>query len=700
MHSFRFKFRRRAAALVCACGLGFFAAGCHNNNNNSGLGVAWISLTNEGVSTTEQAGVPDGQFSSYIVAIDSVVLTGKVDGQVTAIDAEELIDLTKIKDISELWSAAQLPVDTYTTASITLDYTSAQISVMVGGVPVAATVVDPTGATPATVVVNVTLDPNNQFTLQDTYASSNALRMAFHFDMDASNTVVVTPATGTTAATAKVIVAPWMSVVPNADGATKPIRIKGPLVNSSLNEGTFSNYVRPFFDEVNALGSVSIFNSASTIYTVSGNTYVGTPGLTALQNSSAGSTITATYCTFQPTPTLTAGISAGIFYSDYVVAGSTLEDYYTVGIEGDVIARSGNTLTLIGATLDANSSEIVEYLDQNALVLLAPSTLLTADGVSAFPGLNYNSISVGAHIIARGIYSAASNGQVTIDATGTSATNTGSVRLISNQLYGSLNSTATGSLIMDLQNINGWPVSDYTFAGNGTTSAQDSNPLNYVVNTGTLTLPDDSAGNPLVAGDPVWVDGYTSPFGTAPPDFIAESVSAEQQVPASFNVSYVVLPDVTAGVPNPNSGTLNPFVLPLNPAAGLSIDLTNTSLSQAVIRVGAEVINLTAQSASPTIVPALPIAATSTAPGLPPVFMPVFSLGAGGIASIATNPILEFNSFSEFVTALGANIQPTAPATPFNTLKFIAVGLYDRSTNVFTASKIDVVLNTSAEPAT
>jgi len=35
-----------------------------------------------------------------------------------------------------------------------------------------------------------------------------------------------------------------------------------------------------------------------------------------------------------------------------VVAGATLEDYYTSGLEGDVIARSGNTLTVRGATLE------------------------------------------------------------------------------------------------------------------------------------------------------------------------------------------------------------------------------------------------------------------------------------------------------------------------------------------------------------
>ena len=43
----------------------------------------------------------------------------------------------------------------------------------------------------------------------------------------------------------------------------------------------------------------------------------------------------------------------------YVVAGSTLEDQYTEGISGDVIARNGNTLTLQGSTLILNTADHV-----------------------------------------------------------------------------------------------------------------------------------------------------------------------------------------------------------------------------------------------------------------------------------------------------------------------------------------------------
>jgi len=149
------------------------------------------------------------------------------------------------------------------------------------------------------------------------------------------------------------------------------------LINSSLGENTYTVYVRPFYDEVNSLGSLSIFNSADTIYAINGTAYVGAKGLNVLSQLSAGTTMTAAYTTY--TPTLTPTTTAGIFYSTYVVAGSTLEDFYTEGLEGDVIARSGNTLTLRGATLFDTPAEVSSYINTpDAVVLLGPGTLVTA----------------------------------------------------------------------------------------------------------------------------------------------------------------------------------------------------------------------------------------------------------------------------------------------------------------------------------
>ena len=79
------KARKRVIALLCACAFGLLAAGCHNNNVNSGYGVAWISLTDE-----------PGDFTTYIVTVSGLQLTGKTYGLITAISAPEAVDFTKL----------------------------------------------------------------------------------------------------------------------------------------------------------------------------------------------------------------------------------------------------------------------------------------------------------------------------------------------------------------------------------------------------------------------------------------------------------------------------------------------------------------------------------------------------------------------------------------------------------------------------
>jgi hypothetical protein len=492
--SFKKKTANRLVALLGACAFGLIAAGCHHNNLDSGFGVAWTTLT-----TTDDA----GQFTSYLVTIDSVVLVGQLNGAVSAIAVPETVDFARLTNLSELWATASLPVDTYTSAIITMDYTSAQISVLVNGAPVKVTVVDPSGVVPTTIAVTVSLDPQNGLALQPTFATSNALRLAINYDMTASNKVDLTTSPPT------LTVKPFMSIATTA-ADNKLIRVRGPLINSSISTGTYTVVVRPFFDEVNSLGIDTIFNDANTVYTFGGVTYVGAAGLTALSQASAGSTETAAFTTFEPTPTPAAGVNAGIFHSVYVVAGGTLEDFFTDGMEGDVIARSGNTLTIRGGTLTANAAQVIQYEDLDSQVLIGPSTIVTADGVSTLGALDYNSIAVGQHITARGLYSLSAAGVTILDSTGASSTDTGSVRLQSTELFGSLNSLASGSLQLKLQAIENYPASVYDFAGNGVGAAQDPVAANFAVNTGTLTLPT------AAPGDPLWIDGYLAPFGAAP----------------------------------------------------------------------------------------------------------------------------------------------------------------------------------------
>jgi len=217
--------RKYSRALLCAAAV--FAAGCHHNTYNSGYGIGWVTLS----------GTP-GDFTSYIVNVNSVNLNGAISTGYPTLQAFEIVDFTKLNNVSELLASASIPNDTYSSASIVLDYTNANISVMVNGVPTKAKVVDSTGAAVTTQTINVTFDSAYRPIIQPTYGSSSALRLAINVDLAASN--VVNTATSPPTVTIK----PFMTMAVSAPD-TKPVRVRGPLINSSIGLGTYTVYVRP-----------------------------------------------------------------------------------------------------------------------------------------------------------------------------------------------------------------------------------------------------------------------------------------------------------------------------------------------------------------------------------------------------------------------------------------------------------------------
>ena len=645
-------------------------AACHHPSNISGYGVAWVTVTDE-----------PGDFAAYDIIIDSVTLTRNDGAVVTAMATPEAVDFTQLSNVAEFWGTAVIPTGTYLSATITLDYTSAVIVPIGNGTPVAATVTDSAGLGVTTVAVQVTFDPANPLVVTPTYASTSAELLTIDLDLAASGTVntAVNPPT--------MVARPWITAgVQPAD--TKLIRVRGPLINSSLDVDTFTVYVRPFYDEVNNLGTLTVFTSPSTIYTLNGTSYLGNSGLTALSQLSAGTTVAAAYTTFQPTFNPANSAPAGKFNTVYVVAGSTLEDVYTEGISGDVIARDGNTLTLHSSTLILNTADTFSYETADTNLLLGTGTIVTADDNPTLTGLNYNSVAVGQHITARGLYSIPASGIITMDSTGTTATNTGSVRLQSTQLWGPLVSSTNDSLVMDLQAINGWPVSLYNFSGNGVPTPSASS-----FDVSTVDVPAPAVPSGVVAGDPLWINGVFGPFGSAPPDFLAFAVNSQASVqvagttpgsegtqtcgvgsqvcvPASLQVVWA---DGGTGVPFTGFGD-----------TGFSINLTNPRLSSAVIRIGPQSIALSSLPASVQIVPTT-LAVTST-------FAPRFTVGnpttASTTATITASTFLDvYSDYASFVSQTNTLLSDANPAVQFE-----ARGVFNSTANTFTATSINLVL--------
>ena len=678
MHPFSRKYLHKILTLfLCAGALVF--AGCHRQGNISYYGTAWVDVT-----------ARPGNFTSYIVTIDSITLTRNDGVVVAAASTPEVVDLTQVRNIAELWSSGSIPDGTYTSATITLDYTNAVISTMVNGKPVTASpvttaVLDAYTHTEATTYsINVQFDPTNLPTITPTYASTSAVLLNVDFDLAASGTVVVGADSAVT-----VYVRPFVTVAMQSTDA-RLIRVRGPLINSSVDVNTYTVYIRPFYDEANNIGNLTLFSQPNTIYTLNGKTLVGSKGLDALSVLSAGTTVTAGYTTFQTDYNSSNGATAGRFNLVYVVAGSTLEDVYTEGISGDVISRSGDTITLQGATLFLNTADDFIYQTANCQVLLGAGTTVTADNNASLGTLTASAVSVGQHITARGEYRGTSSflcdGSVILDSTGTQATNTGSVRLQNTEVWGTLVSSTTGSLALDVQTINNWPVADFDFAGNGSGTV---NPANFLIDTGAIALPAGSA-----AGESLWISGYTTPFGAAPPDFDALSVNNE----ASVQIAGGQVGGAAPTTPGSNacgigSQVCDPAVLEVSwgtatktpfsniSSAGFSLDITGAT---ADIRIGPEVISLATLAPTLVVVPTS-LTVTST-------FAPRYTVGDPQSATItpstatSTTFLQSYSAFSSWVSE-AQTLVATSPASQMS-----ATGIYDRASNTFTATSIDLVL--------
>jgi hypothetical protein len=683
---------KAASALVCAAAV--FAAGCHRQGNISYYGIAWVDVTSE----------PAPEYSSYVVAIDSIVLTRSDNTQYTAVATPEFVDLTQIHNFAELWSSGAIPDGTYIAATITIDYTDAVITLRQGNTSLQCVPSPASGSgecpildanlktAPTTYAITVQFDPQNQPSITPTYASTSAALMAIDFDLPASGYIdnSTSPAT--------VYVRPYVSIG-HLPSDTKLIRVRGPLANSSVDVDTYTVYIRPFYDEANNIGQLTLFNQANTVYTLNGQTYVGDAGLTALSGLSAGSTMTAGFTTFQPDYNPSNGAYAGRFNLQYVVAGSTLEDVYTNGISGDVIARSGNNLTVHGATLIVTTDDTFVYDTVDCTVVVGPGTIVTADDNPLLKNLNESSIAVGDHITARGIYTPTSTGpscglatfgqSVYLDSTGTSATNTGSVRLQPNEAFGTLVSAGSGSLVMDLTSIDYWPVSTYDFAGNGTPTPA---PTAFSVDTEGLTLPAGTA-----PGDPIWVSGYASPFGAAPPDYLAFALNNELSVQTAGGLLGGAVPTTPgSGACGVGSQVCDPAVLSVNWAAGTTtpfttftdeaivLNLANTAITSATLQIGSETVAMSSLPASPMIVP--------TSNATTETFAPRYTWGDPVTSSTtesatSTTQLSTVSAFSSFISGAGAMVSTTEPAR-----QFVARGIYDRATNTFTATAIDFAL--------
>ena len=451
------------------------------------------------------------------MAISSITLTGADGTYATPLVASETVDLTRVADLSELVEAPAVPSDTYTSATITFDYTSANIWAQDSGTSVYLTPTLPASSGGIlTAVITITFDPKHPFVI----VNGQSARMNVHFDLDAFNSIDLTNKT--------VSITPFATISqPALDGAQ--LRARGLFVYTGA--GFFVMNLRPFFDLVSALGAVYVNVSPNAYYLINGATYSGAAGLKALSAVQINTPIAA-----YGSITSLAGITPSM-EADTIIAGTSLESQGLEDhIRGVVGARSGNTLAIIGgdylySTGGPNGAcETVYptigetyYLD-SAQVDVGSGTFVSRDGLNSAQTLQ--SIAVGQSVDVGGFTVGCSpTGHVTLDATA------GDVRLTNTRIWGVLNSATASSLSLDILTLGNFDNSAFDFQGNGQGGVGVPRD-DYTVSPGTIPVPVTAPGTLLA------IDGTVTPFGTAPPAFTASAISPGSATQQVLVVSY------------------------------------------------------------------------------------------------------------------------------------------------------------------
>jgi hypothetical protein len=581
-------------------------------------------------------------YLTYRVGLVSVQL-GTSTGQSTstALPAGTTVDLANLVNISEVLGAVTVAQATYTSAVVTVDYSSAEIVYDDGSVNgMALTPVGTSGQALGRVQLTLTLDPSGNLSV----VSNKVSRLALDFNLAASNIADTTKRT--------VTVTPLMAASSSAIDS-KQVRIRGPLVSVDTTNARYTTDILPFDFPIAGGGVLVLTPTAAATYEINGVAYTGASGLAQLSALSSSSmidtlgTLTSTASTTTTTTngTTTTSTSTNVSFSaTQVLAGTSVQSPNLDRVSGIVAARSGNTLAIEDGTLiGADGSNT--FLTGTATVNVGGNTAVTIVGQGGAESYSINQISVGSLIYAYGTATAPSSGSVTLDASA------GRVRLAPTTASGLVTAVGSGQLTLSLKSLGGRLAAPFDFVGTGSTTGGQANAGAYVVTTGSLDLTNSTVGVPVA------FSGYTASFGAAPPDFTASTLSDPTTILAELVLDW-------------GAGTAVPFTT--YDTSAIAVDPSNASIgTRHAIQIGAESINIVGLASGPLIEP------NSSGSNLS------FAIG-----HTASGTVENFNSYAAFITALQSELNGSVLATGMT-----AVGQYTASTYVLAATGLTLTLS-------
>jgi hypothetical protein len=567
-----------------------------------------------------------GDFACYSVDVVSLTLTKANGAQVSVLPQQARIDFSQYTEMTEFLTAATVPMGSYVAATMTLDYRNADIWVEdENGDPAqVATILDGDGNPVNTLTVTVRLENRNRLVI----APGVPAHLMLDFNLKATNQVRFGNGAGPA-----MTVDPFMVAEVNRS-RFKLHRLRGLLNEVSPDESSFSVYLRPFYCALSGIrhpfGLRTVTTSDATVFDIDGQQYTGSDGLAAMAGLTALAPVAAVGdLKFDPLR----------FEAREVYAGTSVPGGGLDVVEGSVVSRQDDTLSVKGATLIRADGTIL--FNDTATVQVGPDTVVTRQ--FSIDPFTTDDISVGQRVVFRGELTDTDPLALTLDATqGYACMKLTTVR---GHVTALEPDNATAQLTADVQSINQHPVTDFDFAGTGIDAANDADPENYEINTGALSL------DVLTVDAPVKVRGFVQPFGQAPADFIAQTLIGVDDVSAFMKVQW-----------SPASDTA---FLSIG-ADGLVLGLDGVGTFHHLTR-GWVVTDLTTLGLPPTVAP------QADGTGL-------FVLRYRGIVQVVT----VFEDFAEELEgylAEGAAVQ-----------KLGAVGRFDDASAVLTADSIEIEL--------
>jgi hypothetical protein len=467
----------------------FIMTGCGGggSENQSGSGEVVISLTDA-----------QGDFATYTVDVVSIKLTRADGTEVETLPLATRVDFARYTDVSEFLTAATVPNGRYVKGSMVLDYANADIRVedADGDAQPATAVVDSQGGPIGRLEVNVVLEGRSALPVTPGVPKN----LLLDFDLEQSNSVAFAGSDVTVTVT-PVLIAEVDPQLP------KVHRLRGPLQGVNMAEDRFRLYIRPFFHPIRTgpryFGSLAVNTDEETFYEIDGISYQGAPGLAVLDTLP------------QFAPVIARGdlrFSPLRFEAREVYAGSSVPGGALDVVRGSVVERTANDAIIVkGATLIRGDGVMV--FNDRVTVQLDPSTAVTRQ--LSTDTFDIDDISVGQRIVVFGT--------VTNDAVSDlqlSAAN-GYARMRLSTLRGRVEALPEDQswLALKLASINNRSIALYDFTGTGFDTAGDADADFYEINTGSLSL------EGIGVADPVAVAGFPTAFGSAPPDFTAQTVA-------------------------------------------------------------------------------------------------------------------------------------------------------------------------------